>query len=402
MRTKTHTVSKSLRRQSSLRAVRAELKRLKQSRDQLRKELRASEARFRAIAEGTVAAIFIIQGRRFRYVNPPMVSMSGFSKRELLSMNFWDCVHPDDRETVRRRGMERQRRGGPPEHYEFRLVTKAGKVRDVEFTDGIIKYGGKRATTGSVFDITERKKAEFELRKARETLRALAARISTVREEQSTEFAQRIHDDIGPILGAIKMDLAVVRGKASTSQGMRRSALLAAIRDLMGLVDRAFATLRSTTTDFRPLALQSGDLVFAIESLVRGFRKHTGIRCALHCQIEFISLDSDRASAVFRIIQEALTNIARHSGAHSVQIRISKHNGQAVVQIHDDGRGLTTEAMSKLTSLGILGMKERALALGGRIDFKGREKKGTTVTLEFPYDDGKRGKPDHSSGHKGA
>jgi PAS domain S-box-containing protein len=346
--------------------------------------LRENEAKFRGVAEHTVTGILIIQGERFRYVNPAMTAITGYSEQELLTMKFWEFADPESQEFVRTRGFARQRGESPPSRYELKVQTKTREERWIDFIDGYIQYEGKLAVIGTAFDITERKRAEQELRASREQLRALSARIDSIREEEKTTIAREIHDGFGQELTAIKMDLALLLQRVESGEVITPPALAEELKATTKLVDRSIRTVREIATELRPWAIDTLDLHAAVEWQAKEFQTHTGIACSVYSTVEGFTLDRRRTNAIFRILQEALTNIARHSAAHFVTVELTRSDGSLILKVRDDGRGITEEQMKRGTSLGIVGMRERALFLGGELDIQGVMGKGTVVAVRVP------------------
>jgi PAS domain S-box-containing protein len=228
-------------------------------------------------------------------------------------------------------------------------------------------------TVGIALDITERKKIE-------DALRALAARLQGVREEERAKVAREIHDELGQALTAIKIDLASLIRESSAGQqqqGKRTDSILE-------LVDQTIQSVRRIATELRPGILDDLGLVAAVEWAAEEFEARTGTKCRLDLPEDDIEIDQKRATAMFRILQETLTNVARHAKATEVGVRLAKENGDLTLEVHDNGRGISEEQLSAGRSLGILGMRERAALLGGELTLIGAPEKGTTVRVWIP------------------
>jgi PAS domain S-box-containing protein len=234
-------------------------------------------------------------------------------------------------------------------------------------------------------EIAERKRAEEELKNSREQLRALAARLQSVREEERRQIAREVHDELGQALTGLKMDLSWLISKLSEAGvKARRHSIADKIQSISNLINTTIKTVRRIATELRPDVLDDLGLVAAIEWQVHDFQKRTGIKCEFTPGVEDIGLDQDRSTAVFRIFQETLTNIARHANATRVNTRLRKDTGNIMLEVEDNGRGITEEEISNSKSLGLLGMRERAFLLGGEVNITGRREKGTTVTVRIP------------------
>ena len=229
-------------------------------------------------------------------------------------------------------------------------------------------------------EIAERAKAEEQLRASRDQLRALAARLQSVREEERTSIAREIHDELGQACTAIKMDLALINRKTTKSQARLRQKVDATIQ----LVDSMIVTLRRIASALRPRTLDDLGLMAALEWQAQEFEKRTGISCRLSLPQKTLNLDADRSTAIFRIFQESLTNVARHSQATQVTTRLEIRENQLFFEVRDNGQGFDSEEIKTRKSLGLVGMQERALLLNGELKVEGIPGTGTTLTLRIP------------------
>jgi PAS domain S-box-containing protein len=229
-------------------------------------------------------------------------------------------------------------------------------------------------------EIAERQRAEEQLRASLEQLRALAARLQSVREEERTSMSREIHDELGQACTAIKMDLALIGRRLSK----KRSQLRAKVDLTMQLVDSMIGTLRRIASALRPRTLDDLGLPAALEAQAQEFESRTGIHCSVTLPQEPLVLDADRSTAIFRIFQESLTNVARHAHATQVEARLERQQDQLIFQVHDNGKGFDAEQTSARRSLGLLGMQERALLLNGEFMIEGALGSGTTMTLRIP------------------
>jgi len=229
-------------------------------------------------------------------------------------------------------------------------------------------------------DITDRKRTEGELTESARQLRALAAHLQTIREEERTLVAREIHDQLGQALTGLNMDLSLTKdllqGKVTPS---KLSAISKKLQGMSELTVEAMQLVRKIATQLRPVILDSLGLCSAIDWQVEEFQDRTGIRCKTSLPENELSIDKERSTALFRIFQEALTNIARHTKATEVNVMLARENDAIVLEIQDDGGGIPEKQRSPGDSLGILGMKERALVFGGTVEVHGHHGMGTTV-----------------------
>src|SRR5712691_814931 len=229
-------------------------------------------------------------------------------------------------------------------------------------------------------EIAERERAEEQFKASLDQLRALAARLQSVREEERTSIAREIHDELGQACTAIKMDLALIGRKTTKRQTHLRAKADSASR----LIDDMIVTLRRIASELRPRTLDDLGLTAALESQAQEFEARTGIHCRVALPEEPLTLDDERSTAIFRIFQESLTNVARHAHATRVEARMEKEADQLIFQVHDNGKGFDPEEAKARMSLGLVGMQERALLLNGELKVEGVPGAGTTLALRIP------------------
>jgi PAS domain S-box-containing protein len=234
-------------------------------------------------------------------------------------------------------------------------------------------------------DITERQRAEAELNQSQEQLRALADRLVRAREEEATRIARELHDQFGRYLTTIKMD---VRSIERYLAGEMNSELGRVLRDkaqtIGQTVDETVQTVRAIATQLRPGLLDDLGLAAAIEWQVGDFQKRSGISCSLTLTGEDPPVGRDQATALFRIFQEILTNVARHAQAAKIWVHLEEEHDAIVLEVEDDGVGISQAQLKQHRSLGLLGMRERALAFGGTVEIAGAPGQGTIVTVRMP------------------
>ena len=222
--------------------------------------------------------------------------------------------------------------------------------------------------------------AEAELQESYERLRALAANLELVREEERTQIARELHDQLGQALTAMKFDLAWL-----TDRLVQKDATLAQkAKAVTAQMDTMIKTVRRIATELRPGMLDDLGLAASIEWLARDFEKRTGIVCAVSVSTPDLPVPRAPSLALFRIFQEALTNVARHAGAQLIEVRLDATPEVLTLQVHDDGRGIQAGEIAGLHSLGLLGMRERAQRLGGTFDIQGVPGDGTIITVSIP------------------
>lgn len=236
-------------------------------------------------------------------------------------------------------------------------------------------------------EIAERKLAETQLNWTTDQLRALSASLQSAREEEGTRIARELHDELGSALTGLKLDLDQVDKSLSGGPGDQAaiSALREKIAAMSKLIDATLSAVRRISSELRPSILDDLGLVAAIEWLAQQFWTRSGILCTCDTLVESVDLSPDQATTVFRVIQEAFTNILRHARATKVTVTIQKEGGEFIFEIRDDGRGITNEEKADPRSLGLTGMHERVRLAGGRIEITGAEgATGTLLTVRVP------------------
>ncbi len=239
----------------------------------------------------------------------------------------------------------------------------------------------------AVANTLERKRTEEALRQSREQLRALSSRLQSLREEERIRISREIHDHLGQLLTALKLDLRSLERKVSAMLETELTATLySKINSAQKLTDETIVSVQKIASELRPGVLDRLGLGPAIEAELQTFQSRTGTKCDWHISTEIPILSPDHATAMFRIFQEILTNIARHAHATHVSVRLNCENGQLTLGVSDNGSGIQKGNIENANSLGILGMQERAAMLGGTIAFESEAGKGTTVTVQLPFD----------------
>ncbi len=231
----------------------------------------------------------------------------------------------------------------------------------------------------TMVDITERKQAEHALQTSRDQLRILASHLAQVREEERTSIAREIHDELGQTLTALKMNISGLAKKMSSDADAHDQ-----LMSMCASVDDAIRTVRHIATELRPGVLDELGLGAAVEWHARAFMKQSGIECSIDIDPNVDALPHQISTAMFRIFQESLTNVARHSGATHITTTLAINDKVLYLQVTDNGCGIPESLASGPKSIGLLGMKERALSLGGEVLISGAPDSGTTVTATIP------------------
>lgn len=307
----------------------------------------------------------------------------GYAPRALTPS--WDRllerIHPGDRERVQER-LNQAVAGESGFDIEFRIERPDGRHGFVRARGEIVRdtQGRGEKIVGTLLDFTERKQAELSLEQSRQALRELAQHLQNVREEERTNIARQVHDELAQSLAAIKIDLVRLRSRL----GAQNPQVEALVESLLRSVGTIIETVQRVMEELRPSILDDAGLLAAIEWQVEQFQRKTGIACTVRAPEQALDLSQQAATALFRILQETLTNIARHASARRVQVVLTQDQQWLCLQVTDDGIGIPAAKLENGRSLGILGMRERAQVFGGEFDITRRDHGGTSVSVSLP------------------
>jgi PAS domain S-box-containing protein len=355
------------------------------SRKQMEKNLQEIQSRFKMFMAHIPGVAFIKDlDLRMIYANPDFERTNHLLSGEWLGKKNEDLLPPElaaDYTKNDRIVLNDGRAGQFTQKSQVNGETKYWSV--VKFPlrnlEGKIEYLG-----GVGVEITEIKNTEKVLHKTMEELWALAAHLQSAREEERGRIAREIHDELGQQLTGVLLSLTSVSQECKSNIGGNKEALHREIQDSISAVENTIHAVRRIATELRPVILDRFGLIAAIEWLSKEFQRKTGISFKVNVPPEDLRLAPERETALFRIIQESLTNIIRHSGATEVNIILNLNDGQLTLEINDNGKGISQEAKPEKHTLGILGMKERAYFLGGSLNITGEPGRGTKVVVLIP------------------
>lgn len=319
------------------------------------------------------------------FLNQRWISYAGLSLEKYVA-NPTGMIHPEDIPRVLKKWAEQMALGRGYDD-EMRLRRADGEYRwFLVRTEPLRDESGKVVKWyGVSTDIEDRKRAEEELKATSEQLRALSTRVQSAKEEEATRIAREIHDELGGALTSLRWDLEEVGERLSEpADSSQLTSLRKKIAAMTTLTETTVDSVRRLVSELRPMALDELGLPEAIEWQARQFETRTGIAVSYECSLENVGLNTEQSTAVFRILQEALTNILRHAQATKVAIVVKREAGEVLLTIEDNGRGITESEKLDVHSLGLLGMRERAHLIGAEIEVSGKEGKGTLVALRVP------------------
>ena len=349
-------------------------------------ELRESEQKFKMLFNNLNDAVFVTQLSRdrsygdFIEVNDIACKRLGYTRDEFLRLSPSAIVWQKNIDDFNLFSEKLLKEG----HVIYDIVHRAKdkKLIPVEINSHLFLYNDKLTSLSIARDITERKQAEQKLARSSRLLRELAVHLQSVREEERTLIAHEIHDELGQVLTALKISVSLLEKKLNKNQ----TALKQKVNALADMIDSSVESVQKISSKLRPGILDELGLIAAIEWQAEEFENLTNIKCNLVLPREEIKLERNKATAIFRIFQESLTNIARHSGADKATVSLLNHQSMIYLEIHDNGRGITQNQIRDFKSLGIHGMEERAMVFGGQLNIDGITGIGTTVKVEIPID----------------
>jgi PAS domain S-box-containing protein len=344
--------------------------------------LAVNEMMFRTVfAAASVGLAISTHDGIYLSVNPAFCRLVGCDERELVGQSWRSVVPPDGQAEIARRRREALAGLAGSGAVEKRYDTRAGFVW---IRSRYCRLPAAPLQDPSLLviaeDVTRRRESADALQRSVGQLRSLARRLQRIREDERTRVAREIHDELGQALTSMKLDAAALLTELAGLDGRVRARAAA----IMDVADRSIESVRRIASDLRPGVLDDLGLVAAAEWAVEEFQARLGIPCRLLVADNVTESTSERATAMFRILQESLTNIARHARATAASVRLFNGTEGLTLQVRDNGVGFSEAELSTGQSLGILGMRERALILGGVLTIRSRPGDGTLVTVKIP------------------
>jgi PAS domain S-box-containing protein len=340
--------------------------------------LQQSEERHRLLFQQSPLPMFIMDLETFHFldVNEAALISYGYSKKEFLTLRALDIRPAEEYEKFYSNVPTIS--SGLVSMGLYRHMKKDGAIIDVEVYSHDFLYNEKLARLVLAIDITDKLEATREFRKHTAQLRELSDHLLNIRETERTNIAREIHDELGQQLTILKMDVSWLHQKLQKYDDVP---LLQKSGDTLKMLNETIKTVRRIATELRPSMLDDLGLIEAIEWQSKEFEKRSGIKISFEPGVAHLPVSNSVATSLFRIYQEALTNIARHANAKNVFSKLQLDNNEVILTILDDGIGFDLNALGKKQTLGLLGMKERTLMIGGRFDINSKPGAGTTIVV---------------------
>ena len=321
--------------------------------------------------------LFNKEGKFLRW-NKNFEKVLGYSKKEIAAITPFDLFESSIRKPLLDKLKEIVQKGKI--EFEGNFLSKEGKRIPYFFKGWKIHYEGNSCIIGIGVDITSRKKDEELLKKSYEDIRRLASHLEQVREEERIVIAREIHDELGQQLTVLKMDISWLDSKLTEKEDKVQKKM----DDLMATIDNTVKTVRRISSELRPSILDDFGLIAAMEWHAQEFEKRSGVKTKFITKIEELKLPVNKSTSIYRIFQESLTNIARHAKASKASVLIEKKKNELFMTIRDDGGGFDPLAIGIKKTLGILGMRERTIIMGGEYFIESKIGKGTVTTIRIP------------------
>lgn len=347
--------------------------------------LRESLERQWLLAENMNEGIAIVnKGGRITYINEKFLKTHGYDRMAVPGHPLTEFLDEESARVFRAK-LRALNKGSSVRPFQLAWKTKypAPLFTVVSPTALPNKKGPFQGAVLVITDITERRRVEEELNRSREELRNLYQHLHSVREEESKRIAREIHDELGQALTALKMDLSWLQSRAPDDPEYK-TIMRDKAQAMAKLIDKTIEIVQKISAELRPGLLDDLGLLPAIEWQAQEFQGRTEIACGFYHKGSDFDVDPDVATALFRVLQEALINVVRHSGAKRVKISLKEDKNDVQLAISDDGRGITPMEIFSPKSLGIIGMRERLRPFGGVLRLSGRLKEGTRLIVRLP------------------
>ncbi len=347
-------------------------------------ELINSEEKYRYLFHNNPATVIIwdLENLQILEVNEQSIALYGYTRDEFLKLRVLDIRPAADRNKIKKFSQEILNNNISNAKRTWRHLKKNGELMYMDITSHKIEFNNRKAILSLAIDITEQVKAENQLKDSYDDIRRLHSHLLTIREDERTSVAREIHDELGQQLTGLKMDASWLLKKATGIENDQKEKL----SQMILLIDETVKTVRRISRDLRPGILDDLGLVAALEWQSCEFEKRTGVKCDFKAFISELTLNKNATIGIFRIYQESLTNIMRHANATLVNAYLKSHDNLIELSIQDNGVGFDKNLIKAKRTLGLTGLSERAIMLGGNLNIESEKGKGTRIVFEMPID----------------
>ena len=348
-------------------------------RERTEEALRGSEKQYSQVVENSLTGIYIDQDTRIVFCNQRLADIFGYSREEMIGLESWKIVHPDDRAMTDEWRKKRLRGEPAPDEYEARGLTKDGRTLWVMRRNTRIEFRGRPAVLGNIVDTTRRKQMEGALMESEKELRLLSTQLLATQENERKWVAQELHDSIGQSLVAVKF--ALERKISQSGTGHTPPGI--SLEDILSMVQNGVEETRRIMTNLRPSILDDLGILATVNWFCREFQKvYPHIQIQRQIEVQEQEVPDRLKIVIFRILQEAMNNIAKHSRANTVGLGLARKNDRMILRIQDNGVGFEPENCPK--GLGLSSMKERTQLSGGIFILESGPGKGTLLEVRWP------------------
>ena len=323
----------------------------------------------------------------FTYINPAFTSLYGFTSDEIIGKNTPDILNSEIFNKTVYEDFWKTLLKGVEVRGELINKKKDGTLINIESSSTPILDEDNKIIgfLGIQRDITERKSAEKALNNSQQQLRNFAAHLQNIREEEKIAVAREIHDDLGQMLVALKIEIGLFNQKMKKGNSLKSNEIISEFDEISEMVDKTIKTTRRIMSGLRPEIIDSLGFIEAGKLYVNEFEERNDITCQFESEISELNINSQQAVALFRILQEALTNIVKHAKASAIKIHFSTQSDKFIMEISDNGIGFDENHKVRPDSYGMIGMKERVLLLDGELNISSKPGEGTCLRVEMPY-----------------
>jgi len=347
--------------------------------------LRESEQKYSTLVEDALIGVYIIQDGIIQFANDKFAEIYGYEKNELIGMQSLNLVHPEDRPMIEAMRANRLKGEKVPSEYEIRGLKKNGDTIWVMRSFSLINYKDGPAISGIVSDLTKRRRAEDALRESGKELRILSNQLLSAEEKERKRIARELHDGIGQALSAIKFSVENALGQLRKVSDQSE---LESLEALIPLTQKSIEEVRRIVKDLRPSILDDLGILATINWFCREFQKvYSGVRIEAEIDVQENIIPSSHKTVIYRILQEALNNVAKHSRADLIHLSLIEQDKRIIMSIRDNGVGFDVNKVISMKpsrrGFGLASMRERAGLSGADFDIKSEDGKGTGIRVKW-------------------